>query len=319
MRSIILAVLALALLAAPAQATYAGKNGRIVVSSNRTGSWQLHSVNADGGGITQITSLPEVDPGSFGNAFMPDVSPDGRRIVFSHDVEGSGQLYVVNIDGTGLTQLTDEPGRFHGAAHWAPDGKSIVFVRDTATTHVGVITTMAATPGAPMRSLTTDVIWGSFWPQYTPDGRRIMFFSSLGGLVSAIWIMDADGSHQRRLTAAPIEAGFSDLSPDGRRVLFINHQNTSLPTSIFRMKLDGSSITRLTNAGPLHDVQPVYSPDGAKIAFVSDRRSPAGEHDQDLYVMRADGTHITRIATGLTVGGCPDDDNCVNPDWGAAL
>ena len=84
------------------------------------------------------------------------------------------------------------------------------------------------------------------------------------------------------------------------------------------MKVDGSAITRLTNPGPLHDVQPVYSPNGNKIAFVSDRLSPAGEHDQDLYVMNVDGTHITRVVTGLTIGGCPDDDNCVNPDWGAA-
>ena len=143
-----------------------------------------------------------------------------------------------------------------------------------------------------------------------------MFDSQIGGLVAAIWIMDADGSHQRRLTAAPIEAGFSDMSPDGKRVAFINHQNTSLRTSIFRMKLDGSAITRLTNAGPLHDVQPVYSPDGNKIAFVSDRRSSASEHDQDLYVMHPDGTHITRIVTGLTVGGCPRQDNCVEPGLG---
>jgi Tol biopolymer transport system component len=82
------------------------------------------------------------------------------------------------------------------------------------------------------------------------------------------------------------------------------------------MAPDGSGITRLTDAGPLHDVQPGYSPDGTKIVFVSDRMSPAGEHDQDLYVMNADGSGIARIARGITVGGCPDDDDCVNPDWG---
>ena len=59
MRPLFLALLILAVAAVPAQATYAGKNGRIVVSSNRTGSWQLHSVRPDGTGITQITSLPD--------------------------------------------------------------------------------------------------------------------------------------------------------------------------------------------------------------------------------------------------------------------
>ena len=317
MRSLLLALLLLAVAAAPASATFPGKNGRIVVSSNRTGSWQLHSVRPDGTGITQITSLPATDPTSPGNAFLPDVSPDGRRIVFSHDVGGDVELFVVNVDGTGLTRLTYDPGRFDAAAHWSPDGTTLVFARESDQTHLNVIATMAAIPGAPIRELTTN-IWDSFFPEYTPDGRRIMFDSQIGGLVAAIWIMDADGSHQRRLTDAPIEAGFSDVAPDGRRVAFINHQNTRLRTSIFSMKLDGSAITRLTNAGPLHDVQPVYSPNGNKIAFVSDRLSPTNEHDQDLYVMNADGTHITRVVTGLTIGGCPDDDNCVNPDWGPA-
>jgi Tol biopolymer transport system component len=317
MRTLLLALAILGVLAVPAQATYPGKNGRIVVSSNRTGSWQLHSVRPDGTGITQITSLPATDPASPGNAFLPDVSPDGRRIVFSHDVGDDVELFVVNIDGTGLTRLTYDPGRFDAAAHWSPDGTTIVFARESDQTHVNVIATMAAMPGAPIHELTTN-IWDSFFPEYTPDGRRIMFDSQIGGLVAAVWTMNADGSHQRRLTDAPIEAGFSDIAPDGKRVAFINHQNTSLRTSIFSMKVDGSAITRLTNAGPLHDVQPVYSPNGNKIAFVSDRLAPAGEHDQDLYVMDADGTHITRVVTGLTVGGCPEDDNCVNPDWGAA-
>jgi TolB protein len=317
MRTLLLALAIAALAAAPAQATYAGRNGRIVVSSNRTGSWQLHSINADGSGIRQITDLPADDPGDIANAFMPDVSPDGRRIVFSHVVDGDVELYLVNVDGTGLTRLTNDPGRFDGGAHWSADGSQIAFGRESDVTHLNQIATMAATPGAPIATLTTQV-WDNFWPQYTPDGRRIVFDGQIGGLVSAVWVMHADGSHQRRLTSAPLEAGFSDLSPSGRRAAIISHQNTSLSNAIFTMRLSGSGIRQLTNPFPLHDVQPVYSPDGAKIAFVSDRRSGTAEHDQDLYVMDADGSHVTRIATGLTVGGCPDDDNCVNPDWGTA-
>jgi Tol biopolymer transport system component len=175
---------------------------------------------------------------------------------------------------------------------------------------------MRARPGAPIKTLTTDR-YDSFFPEYTPDGRKIFFDSQIGGFVAAIWSMDANGHHQRRLTAPPLEAGFSDIAPDGDSILFINHQNTALPTALFRMAPDGTGVTRLTDAGPLHDVQPVYSPDGTRVAFASDRMTPATEHDQDLYVMKPDGTGITRIATGITVGGCPEDDNCVNPDWGA--
>ena len=87
----ILAALVLALLmATPARATFPGKNGRLVFASNRTGEWQLHSIEPDGSDIRQITHLSPPEPGSPGNAFLPDVAPDGRRIVFSHEADGDG-------------------------------------------------------------------------------------------------------------------------------------------------------------------------------------------------------------------------------------
>jgi TolB protein len=314
--SILAALLLSALLAAPAQATFSGRNGRIVFASNRTGDWQLHSINSDGSDIRQITHLTASEPGAFGNVILPDVSPDGRRIVFSHDADGDSDLYIINTDGTGLTRLLDDPGRSDEAAHWSPDGRRIVFARASTTADTGQIVTMPARPGAPLRTLTTDR-FGSYFPEYTPDGSRIFFDSQIGGFVAAIWSMNVNGRHQRRLTAPALEAGFNDIAPDGRSILLINHQNTALPTALFRMAPDGTRLARLTDPGPLHDVQPVYAPDGTRIAFASDRMTPSTEHDQDLYVMRPDGSAITRIATGITVGGCPEEDNCVNPDWGS--
>src|SRR4051794_23120284 len=211
----ILAALMLALLmAAPARATFPGKNGRIVFASNRTGEWQLHSIKPDGSNIRQITRLTPPEPGSPGNAFLPDVSPDGRRIVFSHEADGDVDLYVINVDGTGLTRLTDDPGRFDGAAHWSPDGQRIVFARQSTFSEINQIATMPAMLGAPIKTLTTK-LYDSFAPQYTPDGRKIFFDSQIGGYVAAIWSMDANGRHQQRLTAPPLEAGFSDIAPSG--------------------------------------------------------------------------------------------------------
>ena len=122
----ILAALALTLLmAAPAQATFPGKNGRIIFASKRTGEWQLHSINPDGSNIRQITHLPAPKPGSISTAFLPDVSPDGRRVVFSHEADDDVELYLINLDGTGLTRLTSDPGRFDGARTGPPmDGGS---------------------------------------------------------------------------------------------------------------------------------------------------------------------------------------------------
>jgi hypothetical protein len=56
-----------------------------------------------------------------------------------------------------------------------------------------------------------------------------------------------------------------------------------------------------------------FSPDGTKIVFESDRMST--DHSLDVFTVNTDGSGLTRIATGVTVGGCADT-NCVNPAWG---
>ena len=66
--------------------------------------------------------------------------------------------------------------------------------------------------------------------------------------------------------------------------------------------------------GVSHDVLPYYSPDGTRIVFGSDRMSTEGT--LDLFAINADGSGLTRIATGITVGGCVGK-NCVSTPPGA--
>jgi len=218
---------------------------------------------------------------------------------------------VINTDGTGLTQLTNDPSRVKLFPHWSPDGTRIVFMRDSLT-HLGVITTMLADGSGEMTGLTDDLFYASYQPEYTPDGRQIVFGSQNGGLVSAVWIMNANGSHKRRLTAAPLEAGLPDVSPDGQHIAFSSQINTGglLPISIWVMDIDGTHKTRLTGPGQLN---PVYSPEGNKIVF---QGGSVSDGPVNLFTMNADGSGIQQIATGLIFGGCPGS-NCLTPDWGA--
>jgi len=157
----------------------------------------------------------------------------------------------------------------------------------------------------------------AFAPEFTPDGRKIIYESGKRGFVSAIWIMNADGSGKKQLTPHKLEAGALDVSPDGSHVVFINHENTPNPTSIFVMNIDGSGIHRLTKPPAGHrDSFPKYSPDGTKIVFQSNRPYLECFACEALFEMNADGTGIVQVTTDLTGGGCPDDDNCVLPDWG---
>jgi dipeptidyl aminopeptidase/acylaminoacyl peptidase len=80
---------------------------------------------------------------------------------------------------------------------WSPDGSHIVFATG-GKYGLAVIATIAA-DGTDMKLLTTPV-WESLGANYMPDGKHIVFSSQQGGYVSALWIMDVNGKHQRRLT-----------------------------------------------------------------------------------------------------------------------
>ena len=252
---------------------------------------------------------------------LPNISPDGQRIAFcfgTFDANGNllADVYVVKIDGTGLTQFTNDG--LSCFPRWSPDGKLIIFAH-LAPTGNGVITTMRSDGlGTPL-ALTSD-LWDSIG-FFTPDARQIVFYSQEGGLVSAVWVMDAHGANKQRLTPAAMEGFPTDVSPDGQHVVLGDHGNSppALSNDIFVMNLDGTGLTQLTHVAPLHhDVVASYSPDGTKIAFASDRPSSDVSINNfgtfDIFTMNAHGSNVTRIATA--VAACPQDGNCANLNWG---
>jgi Tol biopolymer transport system component len=291
--------------------TYAG---RIVFTSNvdPAGRWDLFTMRPDGTGVKRLTILP--DPKSPFSA--PDWSPDGTQIVFTSPSPSSrhGQVYRINADGSGLTQLTHSTGIDNDSARWSPDGSKIVLNRQG--TGEAAIWIMNA-DGTDLTKLTSDLC-GNFTPTFTPDGMHILYSSECGGLVSAIWIMNVDGSNKRPLTPSGLEAAGPDVSPDGSHVVFGQGGDPSEPASIYTMRIDGSGITRLTNAGCCHhDGLPKYSPDGKQIVYLTDHNYPSLD-GMDIYEMNADGTNQHRVTSNLTVGGWPDSPyfNGVYPDWG---
>jgi Tol biopolymer transport system component len=158
---------------------------------------------------------------------------------------------------------------------------------------------------------------------YTPDGKQIIFGSRMGGFVAAAWIMDADGSHQRRLTPAAVRAQPSGVSPDGKHILAQTNQDSpaALGSSIFVMNRNGSQSTTLASTSVFHhDLYPTYSPDGSRISFISDRFSADITEFTygtfDIVATDADGLNLT--VAEPTAGHCPFDGNCVTPFWGAS-
>jgi Tol biopolymer transport system component len=133
-------------------------------------------------------------------------------------------------------------------------------------------------------------------PDWSPDGSRIAFQSNRSGDFG-IWLMNADGSGQVRLTG---RAGFGDFypswSPDGRRLLY-SHCAEALGMGFFFdcaiAVIDADAGNRETLLGSGHWLysRPQFSPDGHQIAFSSDR----GGFQGAIWVMNADGSSPRRI------------------------
>jgi Tol biopolymer transport system component len=138
-------------------------------------------------------------------------------------------------------------------------------------------------------------------PTWSPDGSRIAFLSSRGGNRENIYVMNADGSGQSRLTNDTVFAAYPySWSPDGSRLAFAAGQTKG---HIFVVATDGSGLTRMTSDS-VADGSPAWSPDGTKIAFVR-----ADGSDSRIYVMKADGSAVIR----LTNASASDYD----PHWSA--
>lgn len=165
-------------------------------------------------------------------------------------------------------------------------------------------------------------------PELTAADGLIVFTVALrptgllpGQHAAGIFAMRPDGSGVRQLTtfdtlgfiyqnhALTLPDDHPSLSPDGRRIVFNSNRDSrgvigaifGGNQEIYSMKVNGTGVTRLTNS-PGADTEPVYSPDGSKIVFVSKRTG-----NGDIYVMNANGSGVKR----LTTSSLPD----IEPSW----
>ena len=272
---------------------------------------ELNVMDADGSHVTRLTSFDMDDDVLFlfGDWFA--WSPDGTKIAFaSLDIDDeTADIYVINPDGSAQMNLTRN-AVIQLYPQWSPDGTQLVFVSADEDTELVDLYLINADGSGQMNLTNNSSGERLYQPQWSPDGTKIAFilFDEFFGTSSDIYTMNLDGSAQINLTDDLRGQFHLRWSPDGTKLAFLTLDEVTESFDIYVMHADGSGQTRLTENIFLSGTEEIellasggaglfaWSPDGAQIAFVSDR-----DDNIDIYVMNADGSGQTRLTSDHTI------------------
>lgn len=232
---------------------------QLLFQSNRSGKWELYTMKPDGSGLRQLTH-------EAGDPASPVWSPDGSKIAFALETpDGGSDIFLINADGAGKRRLTNHPGD-DAHPHWHPDGTRIIF--NSART----------TP-----DLKAD--WSKQWHE--------------------VFSIRIDETDLRQHTHCRTVCTYPSFSPNGRKILYRKVTDTPAfrwdltsaqrNSEVFIADEDGSHEVNLSNSAA-YDGWPLWSPDGTKIAFSSNRSGPA--YMGQIYLVSPDGTGLQKLTDG---------------------
>lgn len=203
------------------------------------------------------------------------LSFDGRMMGISHhskDDENKSIIYVLPVGGGKPRRVTARgPSYLHG---WSPDGKFLVYTGERNGAFD--IYKISAQGGDETRLTTADGLDDG--PEYTPDGRYIYFNSNRAGLMQ-IWRMRADGSGQEQVTNDEYNNWFPHISPDGKWIVFlsflkdVDSGDHPFYKHVYLRLMPAAGgkpkVIAYVYGGQGTINVPSWSPDGKRVAFVS--------------------------------------------------
>jgi len=253
------------------------KDGSYESAPDSGGFWL---VNPDG------TNPHLVMKGSQENATW---SSDGKWIAF----ELGAQIYKApfnenGVDASELVQLTSAGRNFYPA--WSPDGLWIAYDSDVNDPNGGNVIWVMKNDGTAARDISQHGTGEWRMPNWSPDSRRIAYQRYVGVGAPEIFTMDSAGKNDVQLTHDDKFDNYPKYSSDGLEIVFESN------TNIWLMNTEGTNLKQLTTNG---GVQPTWSPDGKKIAYISyDYTKYDPQNNGTVWIMNMDGSNKHQLTHG---------------------
>lgn len=283
--------------------------GNLIIAASIT--WET---NPEAGSIADSTFTSSSTPGSYSDGITLTASFDGTSV--SEDISVTVEPdRIAYLSGTDITddfrwQLMDTDGNHieellfgvfnRGPVSFTPDGRRMLFSEWAVSSGVFLTDEDLTSPDLILVN-PSDASGGFQQAAVSPDGKtvaaiHIVFASNTQDLV----LVDLDGGNMRTIVST---FGSSEVtpswSPDGKYVIYGEVNESTNLIAIYKVDVETGQKTRLTNHVE-DSFQPVYSPDGTKIAFSSLRNGT-----QQIFVMDEDGSNVVQLTTDGLFSGAP--------------
>ena len=230
-------------------------------------------------------------------ALTPRYSPDYSKIAYLSYVDGNPRIYVYDI-GTGRQTLVTQSANATFAPRWSPDGRWILYSMAVGG-NTDIYRVSAAGGGTPQRLTSGPAI--EVGGSYSPDGSQIVFESDQSG-AQQCYVMNSDGSNQRRISFFGGRCASPEWSPRGDQIAF-THIVGDFHIAV--MNPQGRNVRTLTNGW--QDEGPTWAPNGRVIQFF---RTARNSGDATIWQVDLTGENERRLRTPV---GASD------PAWGPVL
>lgn len=286
--------------------------GEIVFDSNRSGSYQIMAMAADGSDVRPLTDDAATD------AWWPRPSPDRRKVLFnrtpagSHDLDyAKVSLWLMNVDGSDQTLLRP-PGLDgwvqQGHAEWSPDGETMVMFGGSRFSPQIYLTDAV---GQNPKNL-TDRGGTNLDPSFSPDGSRVVFVGCPKSICKPtdyeIYEIPTEGGDARRVTDDDIRDQDPYISPDGKTIAWLSQVKGGKkddPLGVWDVRIqaaNGGPIRLLTGDDEVTS-RPIWSSDGQSVLV--HRLEKGTDTAFQLFRISIDGKRIERLTSGRSSNEYP--------------